>query len=128
MRTRVANLGSIDELDDKTTGTYDKGTQPTRVGNSSYIFAIEMRVTVKSDDGSATVPLYGSNVTTWQACQALCAAHQPTSGGKKCEVWSWCGEGCGGTWGLRCFGRLDGVWTLHEVRRNPMKFALTSYC
>ena len=67
-------------------------------------------------DGSASVPLYGSNVTTWQACQALCAAHQPTSGGKKCEVWSWCGEGCGAEWGLRCFGRLDGVWALRKVR------------
>ena len=50
MRTRVANLGSIDELDDKTTGTYDKGTQPTRVGNQSYVFVIEMRATVKSNE------------------------------------------------------------------------------
>ena len=54
--TRTRNLGSIDALDDKTTGTYDKGTQPTRVGNQSYVFVIEMRVAVKSDDGGATVP------------------------------------------------------------------------
>ena len=77
-------------------------------------------------DGSENVPLYGNNVSTWQACQALCAAHQPTSGGKKCEVWSWCGQGCGDQWGLKCFGRLDGVWTLHEVRSILMKLILAS--
>ena len=67
-------------------------------------------------EGSKTVPLYGRNVTSWQACQTLCAAHQEKAGnGGKCEVFSWCGPGCGEEWGGRCFGRLDGVWALHPV-------------
>jgi hypothetical protein len=73
--------------------------------------------------GTPAAPLYGVNISSWQACQALCEAHQRgTFKTKPCRSWSWCDKGCGGQWALRCFGRLDGMWSLHPVA------AVTSGC
>eukprot|EP01052_Picozoa_sp_SAG31_P027092 SAG31_NODE_2507_length_5590_cov_2.037880_4_plen_253_part_00 len=73
--------------------------------------------------GTPSAPLYGTNITSWQACQALCEAHQQgTFKTKPCRSWSWCDRGCGGQWALRCFGRLDDTWSLHPVA------AVTSGC
>eukprot|EP01047_Picozoa_sp_COSAG01_P081724 COSAG01_NODE_16410_length_1238_cov_1.679543_1_plen_258_part_10 len=73
--------------------------------------------------GTPGAPLYGVNISSWQACQALCEAHQRgTFKTKPCRSWSWCDKGCGGQWALRCFGRLDGTWSLHPVA------AVTSGC
>ena len=75
-----------------------------------------------SVNGSATAPLYGVGIKTWQDCQALCVSATKKPPSKPCKSWSWCGSGCGGDWGLRCFGRLDDTWTLHPVA------AVTSGC
>ena len=73
--------------------------------------------------GSADAPLYGVNITSWQGCQALCAAHQQGPfKARPCRSWSWCDRDCGGQWALRCFGRLDDKWSLHAVA------AVTSGC